>query len=228
MAEVCERLVQAGLPLWRVGIFVRTLHPDIYRPQFHLEAGRRGRGRHGRFQDSGFAGFSRPARLSIVFQQGLEVRARVDDPQSKRFPIIEDMRAEGVTDYIALPLLFTDGSVTRLELDHQAAGRLHRRAAGGVATDSDAAGAADRDHQLAPHGVEPARYLCRQPRRRADSGRPDPARPHRDDERRDLAVRSARLHRAVGPAAGRDRRRHPQSTISTARSPRSGTMAARC
>ena len=41
----------------------------------------------------------------------MEVRARVDDPASKRFPIVEDMRAEGVTDYIALPLPFIDGSV---------------------------------------------------------------------------------------------------------------------
>jgi adenylate cyclase len=39
------------------------------------------------------------------------VRARVGDPDSRRFPVIEDMCAEGVTDYIALPLLFTDGSV---------------------------------------------------------------------------------------------------------------------
>ena len=29
MTETCERLVAAGLPLWRVGVFVRTLHPDI-------------------------------------------------------------------------------------------------------------------------------------------------------------------------------------------------------
>lgn len=29
MAETCERLVAAGLPLARVGVFVRTLHPDI-------------------------------------------------------------------------------------------------------------------------------------------------------------------------------------------------------
>src|SRR6266702_4119031 len=34
MADVCERLVQAGLPLWRVGVFVRTLHPDIYGRNF--------------------------------------------------------------------------------------------------------------------------------------------------------------------------------------------------
>src|ERR1700738_4656341 len=29
MAETCQRLVRAGLPLWRVGFFIRTLHPDI-------------------------------------------------------------------------------------------------------------------------------------------------------------------------------------------------------
>ena len=34
MAEVCERLVEAGLPLWRVGFFVRTLHPDIFGRNF--------------------------------------------------------------------------------------------------------------------------------------------------------------------------------------------------
>jgi adenylate cyclase len=30
MAESCERLVQAGFPLWRAGVFVQTLHPDIF------------------------------------------------------------------------------------------------------------------------------------------------------------------------------------------------------
>ena len=34
MAETCERLVQAGLPLWRVGVFIRTLHPDIFGVSF--------------------------------------------------------------------------------------------------------------------------------------------------------------------------------------------------
>ncbi|HEY3029974.1 MAG TPA: adenylate/guanylate cyclase domain-containing protein, partial [Bradyrhizobium sp.] len=34
MAEACERMVRAGLPLWRVGVFVRTLHPDIYGRNF--------------------------------------------------------------------------------------------------------------------------------------------------------------------------------------------------
>jgi adenylate cyclase len=34
MAQSCERLVAAGLPLWRVGVFIRTLHPQIYGRNF--------------------------------------------------------------------------------------------------------------------------------------------------------------------------------------------------
>jgi len=110
MAETCEGLVAAGLPLWRVGVFVRTLHPDIYGRNFIW--------RHGAEVEVGTVDFNilqapefQASPLAIVFTQGIEVRARVGDPDSQRFPIIEDMRAEGVTDYIALPLLFTDGSI---------------------------------------------------------------------------------------------------------------------
>ena len=34
MKETCERMLAAGLPLWRVGVFVQTLHPDIYGRNF--------------------------------------------------------------------------------------------------------------------------------------------------------------------------------------------------
>src|SRR5260221_3782969 len=30
LRETCERLVAAGVPLWRVGAFVKTLHPDLF------------------------------------------------------------------------------------------------------------------------------------------------------------------------------------------------------
>src|SRR5665647_3537529 len=110
MSETCERLVQAGLPLWRVGVFVRTLHPDIFGRNFIW--------RPGAETEMGTVDFNildapefRASPLAIVFTEGMEVRARVGDPQSNRFPVIEDMRAEGVTDYIALPLPFIDGTV---------------------------------------------------------------------------------------------------------------------
>jgi adenylate cyclase len=110
MAQTCEWLIRAGVPLWRVGVFVRTLHPDIFgrnfvwKPGAEVEVGTVDFG----IQDS--AGFH-TSPLAIVFRQGLEVRSRADDPEARRFPIVDEMRAEGVTDYIALPLPFTDGTL---------------------------------------------------------------------------------------------------------------------
>src|SRR3981081_1167170 len=108
MAETCERLVRAGLPLWRVGLFVRTLHPDILGRNFVWRLGGEVVAGSVDFDFRESEGF-RSSPLAIVFGEGREVRYRLDDPESKRFPFIDDMRAEGVTDYIALPLLFIDG-----------------------------------------------------------------------------------------------------------------------
>ena len=109
MAETCERLVAAGLPLWRVGIFIRTLHPDIigrnliWRPGEEVAVG-----------SANYDTLNSPeflnSPLAIVFREGREVRARLDGPDGRRFPLFDDLREEGVTDYIALPLAHIDGS----------------------------------------------------------------------------------------------------------------------
>jgi adenylate cyclase len=110
MARTCERLVEAGLPLYRVGIFVRTLHPDVFGRNFIWRPGAEVEVNSVDFNILESAGF-KASPIIITFQQGQEVHARADDPASARFPIIDDLRAEGVTDYIALPLFFTDGAV---------------------------------------------------------------------------------------------------------------------
>ena len=38
LAEMCARLVAAGLPLWRVNVFVRTLHPELMGRRLRWEA----------------------------------------------------------------------------------------------------------------------------------------------------------------------------------------------
>ena len=110
MAETCERLVAAGLPLWRVGVFVRTLHPDIIGVNFIWRPGAEvvvGTANYDMLDSAEY----RNSPLAIVFGEGREVRHRIDDPEAKRFPFLDDMRAEDVTDYIALPILQIDGSV---------------------------------------------------------------------------------------------------------------------
>jgi adenylate cyclase len=111
LKQMCERLVAAGIPLHRVGAFVQTLHPDVFGRSFVWRAG----------ADEivvSTANFDLPdspqiknSPLAILYASGHEVRYRLDDPEARRFPFFDDMRKEGVTDYIALPLRFTDGSI---------------------------------------------------------------------------------------------------------------------
>ncbi|WP_315776229.1 MULTISPECIES: adenylate/guanylate cyclase domain-containing protein [unclassified Bradyrhizobium] len=110
MSECCERLVGLGVPLWRVGVFVRTLHPDIagrsfiWRPGAEVETST---------VDFGFE--SRPiyrsSPLALVFESGAEFRADPRGSEAERFPILMDVRAEGATDYLALPLTFVDRAI---------------------------------------------------------------------------------------------------------------------
>jgi adenylate cyclase len=110
MTETCERLVAAGVPLWRVGVFVRTLHPDIVGRNFVWRPGAEvvvGSANYDMLDSDEF----RSSPLAIVFGEAREIRARMDGPDAKRFPLFDDLREEDVTDYIALPLLQVDGSV---------------------------------------------------------------------------------------------------------------------
>jgi hypothetical protein len=73
MAECCERMVAAGLPLWRIGVFVRTLHPEIYGRNFIWKPGAEveiGTVDYHILESPDF----HTSPLKIVFQQGLEVR----------------------------------------------------------------------------------------------------------------------------------------------------------
>ncbi|MET0705909.1 MAG: adenylate/guanylate cyclase domain-containing protein [Tardiphaga sp.] len=110
MRECCERLIAAGLPLWRVGVFVRTLHPEIFGRNFIWRPGEEVATSTVDFDIQQTPEFLR-SPLAIVFREAAEVRCRLNDPGNNRFPFFDDMRAEGVTDYIALPLAFVDGVI---------------------------------------------------------------------------------------------------------------------
>src|SRR6201995_1324703 len=109
MSETCERLVRAGLPLSRVGVFVRTLHPDVVGRNFVWRPGAEiavGTANYDMLDSDEF----RHSPLALVFGEGCEIRARMDGPDAKRFPLFDDLRGEGVTEYLALPLLQVDGT----------------------------------------------------------------------------------------------------------------------
>jgi adenylate cyclase len=110
MAATCEHLVEAGLPLWRVNVFVRTLHPDVFGRSFVWRPGDEVKVTAVDFDVRDSEQF-KTSPLAILYETGSEVRLRFDDPASRHFPFLDEMRVEGVTDYIALPMLFADNSL---------------------------------------------------------------------------------------------------------------------
>ena len=91
MAESCEQMVAAGLPLWRVGAR-RTPH---WKSMGEISSGSWFEGRDSvrSMTNPAIAGLH-VSPLKIVFRRGWKFDP-VDDP-SKCFPIIDELRAEGV------------------------------------------------------------------------------------------------------------------------------------
>ena len=111
LTELCQRMTAAGLPLWRVTVFVRTLHPEIVGRRFvwHPETGTE-------VTDGSFELLERRSFLEspmmYVSNTGEALRRRLADPDCVMdYPVLHDLRFEGVTDYFVAPLHFSSGEV---------------------------------------------------------------------------------------------------------------------
>jgi adenylate cyclase len=112
LADLGARLVADGVPLARITLHVRTLHPQflgatmIWRPEqpktelLFIT----------REMVGGVAFTNSPVRALYEGADG--IRQRLDLPTAageREFGIYGDLRAQGITDYMALPMVFTDG-----------------------------------------------------------------------------------------------------------------------
>ncbi len=107
LKEMCERLCDCGIPLWRVEVFVRTLHPEV--------VGRHFRWQHGEEVIVSTTTFDLPGEhrksfIEHLCAQDIRIHTHLaDDDRLMDFPLIRELRGEGVTDLLAAPLVFTKG-----------------------------------------------------------------------------------------------------------------------
>jgi adenylate cyclase len=107
----CAELTRRSLPFWRSSLGLEILHPEVSGWQFiwtdesdvevHLAA------RAGMLQSSTY--LNSPTR--IVDETEATFRRRLDRP-CPDMPLLEELRLEGATDYLMLPLPFIDRSRT--------------------------------------------------------------------------------------------------------------------
>src|SRR5438552_6868413 len=111
LAQSCERLLGCGLPLWRVGVFVRTLHPNIPGRAFVWRAGEEVQVRPADFELFESEEF-RNSPVARVYERAVAIRRRLADQHCPiDFPVLSDLLDEGATDYLASPLFFTNGAI---------------------------------------------------------------------------------------------------------------------
>lgn len=112
LQRLCERLVADGLPLWRMTFHLRTLHPQILSRSYIW---RHGGGEvtatslsHGGERTVAFL----DSPVAVIFGGAGGLRHRLDgeSPQVD-YPILHELRAEGATDYVMMPIAFSDGSI---------------------------------------------------------------------------------------------------------------------
>jgi adenylate cyclase len=107
--ELCWRLVAAGVPLARVVVSLPTLHPQF------LSNGYRWSRSLARCEETLIGHRIRDTARFLASPihrvlRGETVRRRLTSEKARLdFPILEELAAEGMTDYIALPLELSDG-----------------------------------------------------------------------------------------------------------------------
>ena len=119
---VAWRLVGAGVPLARATLHVSTLHPQLLgvsaRWQRDREFVEEGRVTH--------AALTQPIYLDspirLTFEEGATVRLRLDPESVARYPLLAELAGEGITEYLALPLVFQNGRTQALTFATDRAG----------------------------------------------------------------------------------------------------------
>ena len=106
IAGLNQRLLAAGVALARVAVFVRTLHPNVAGRAFFWRAERPAHvdvdvAEHEWMQSRDHLA----SPIHAITSTGREIRRRLADADCPMdFPVLADLRGEGMTDYLAAPL----------------------------------------------------------------------------------------------------------------------------
>ncbi len=112
IGRLADMMVRSGIPLVRVRVTIRFLHPQVIGT---IYTWRRDAGEveaysppHSIVQSESYLN----SPYAAIFEGAGAIRRRLDIPDAKLdYPILEELRAQGVTDYVALPLPFSDGQI---------------------------------------------------------------------------------------------------------------------
>ena len=121
--RLARRLVTADFPLWRLRLLVRTLHPQLFATGLTWQSDSEGvetmQPSHAMMQSRAY--LDSPFAPILRGEGGVRRRLEGADPRLD-YPILQELHAAGATDYVAMPLKFSDGQINIITLVSRDAG----------------------------------------------------------------------------------------------------------
>jgi uncharacterized protein (DUF427 family)/class 3 adenylate cyclase len=121
VARLGRQLIATGVPVWRLQLLVRTLHPQLFATEHAWWRGTDAVETYRMTHDDLTSAELRRSPYAPILDGAGGVRRRLVGPDpALDFPILRELRERGATDYVAMPLPFSDGQVNILSLvtDH--------------------------------------------------------------------------------------------------------------
>jgi adenylate cyclase len=113
--EFARAMLAGGIPVWRIFLTIRTLHPLLVATGYTWEDNGQGV-RQQAFSREGLSDdvyLDSPVRVVLEGAGGLRRRLDVANP-TLDFPIVRELREQGATDYVVMPFPFSSGQVNAI------------------------------------------------------------------------------------------------------------------
>ncbi|HVN27807.1 MAG TPA: hypothetical protein VMT64_04940, partial [Candidatus Binataceae bacterium] len=137
--EMCRRIVGAGITLSRAFCSVGTLHPQFAASAYVWRRSAQGAMRLVADHDFSKSAEFNSSPIAIVQKTAQTIRRRICDPACPLdFPVIGELRANGTTDYIAMPMVCSSGLVNSITWQTDKAGGFTDEEIEGLKTIADA------------------------------------------------------------------------------------------
>jgi adenylate cyclase len=117
VGQLGDRMVDIGIPVYRIRVNIRTLHPQFIGTSYAWQRGAEEvtetTPSHAILQEERYL----RSPFAVIFQGAGGVRRRLEGADATLdFPVLEEIRAEGATDYVAMPLVFSDDRINAITL----------------------------------------------------------------------------------------------------------------
>ncbi|NQW02054.1 MAG: DUF427 domain-containing protein [Rhodospirillales bacterium] len=120
--RLAGRMNECGMEILRLNLVIQTLHPLLAAIAYRWSRAEPEVSKLEASHDTLISDQFRNSPLAPIFEGSGGVRRWIDARSAAEYPILDELKAEGATDYVAMPMRFSDGQINAITIATDAAG----------------------------------------------------------------------------------------------------------